>query len=57
MDVVADLSDVVAQINETVDQSSENLNVITSVFSSTADLASSGNLTVPDQVSESSIYM
>ena len=49
--VFEDLGEVVAQVSDPVDQSSENIGVIATVFSSTADLASSENFTVSSEVS------
>ena len=49
--LVNDLNDIVSQANETVDQSTDNLEVIAKVFSEAVGLIESGDITVNDEVS------
>ena len=55
--LVNDLNDVVSQANETVDQSTGNLEVIARVFSGAVDLIESGAITVNDEVSRRELIL
>ena len=50
-DIVGGLSDVIVQITDPVDESTENLNVVSSIFTDSAGLIDSGNLTASNEVS------
>ena len=49
--IVGELTNIVSQVSDPADQSSDNLNVIATVFSSTTSLIASGNISVSDTVS------
>ena len=49
--IINELGNVVSAANDTVDQSTDNLEIISDILSSTSSLAISGNLTVDDSVS------
>ena len=49
--IVGELTNIVSQVSDPADQSSKNLDVIATVFSSTTSLIESGNISVSDTVS------
>ena len=49
--LVNDLNDIVSQVNDTVDQSPGNLEVISNVFSGAVDLIESGAININAEVS------
>lgn len=48
--IVSELSSVVSAADDTVDQSTDNLVIISDILSATSSLTDSGNLTADDSV-------
>ena len=49
--IVRELGNIVSEANDTVDQSPDNLNIISNILSSTSSIVMSGNLTADNSVS------
>ena len=49
--IVNELGSIVSAANDSVDQSTDNLEIISDILSATSSLTTSGNLTVDDSVS------